>query len=200
MKRLVLMISIATLLVTSSPRLANSSGLFDQQLSKDRQIAQVLNRLTFGPRPGDAEEVRRLGVAKWIAVQLHPERIPENPVLEGKLKPLESLRMDLPELVKEYTPQPNNMMMMMMQPMLNTLLSQEEMRKVQMGTAEERTAVLKSLDPDKRRQVLATLACGCATKSKTQPAEPGLRRRCRTASSPAAVASSVSRINNPRWQ
>jgi len=50
--------------------------------------------------------------------------------------------------------------MMMMAPVvrLNTLLSQEEMRKVQMGTAEERTAVLKALDPEKRRQVLAALA------------------------------------------
>jgi len=149
MKRLLLMISSAVLL--------SSSGPFDQRLSKDQQIIQALNRLTFGPRAGEVEEVRRLGVAKWIELQLHPERIPENPALESKLKPLETLKMQLPEIVKEYTPQQNNMMM---QPMmrLNNLLPQEEMRKVQMGTAEERTAVLKALDPEKRRQVLASLA------------------------------------------
>ncbi len=148
MKRLVLLISIAVL--------GTSSGPFDQKLSKDQQILQALNRLTFGPRPGDLDEVRRLGVTKWIELQLHPDQIPENPALETKLKPLETLRMDMREIVKEYTPRPGSMMMM--QPMrLNTVLPQEDLRKVQTGTAEERTAVLKSLDPEKRRQVLASL-------------------------------------------
>ena len=151
MKRLVLAIAAVALL-------ASSSGPFDQRLSKDQQIVQALNRLTFGPRPGDVDEVRRLGVAKWIELQLHPERIAENPVLEVKLKPLETLRMDLPAIVREYAPEPNTPMVMMTMARLNTLLSQEEMRKVQTGTAEERTAVLKSLDPDKRRQVLVSLA------------------------------------------
>jgi uncharacterized protein (DUF1800 family) len=65
--------------------------------------------------------------------------------------------MNLAEIVKEYTPE-QPMMMAMLQPrQLNTLLSQDEVRKVQIGTAEERTAVLKSLDPDKLKQVLAAL-------------------------------------------
>ncbi len=150
MKRLVLIIFTVVPL--------GSTGPFDQRLSKDQQIVQALNRLTFGPRLGDVDEVRRVGVAKWIELQLHPDQIRENPALEAKLKPLESIRMDLPEIVKQFAPQSNSMMMTMMQPVrLNTLLSQEEVRKVQMGTAEERTAVLKSLDPEKRRQVLATL-------------------------------------------
>jgi uncharacterized protein (DUF1800 family) len=156
MKRSLLVVSIAALLLASIPRLGNSSGLFDQQISKDQQILHALNRLTFGPRPGDIEEVRRIGVSKWIELQLHPDQIPENPALEAKLKPLASLRMDLPAIVKDYTPKQNNAMMMQF-PQLNTLLSQEEMRKVQLGTAEERTAVLKTLDPEKRRKVLATL-------------------------------------------
>jgi len=150
MKRLVLMISIVAL--------GTASGPFDQRLSKDQQILQALNRLTFGPRPGDLEEVRRLGIAKWIELQMHPDQIPENPALEAKLKPLETLRMALPEIVKEYTPQANSMMMMVQPVRLNTLLPQEDLRKVQMGTAEERTAVLKSLDPEKRRQVLGLLS------------------------------------------
>ncbi len=158
MKRLVLIIATAALLVTSIPRRGSASGPFDQRLSQDKQIVQALNRLTFGPRPGDAEEVRRLGVTKWIELQLHPDRIPENPALDAKLKPLETLRMDLREIVEKYTPQPQ-LPVMMRQPLavMNTLLSPEEMRKVQIGTAEERTAVLRSLDPGKRKQVLASL-------------------------------------------
>src|SRR5271170_5000312 len=156
MKRLVLMIATAALLATGIPHPGTASGPFDQRLSQDRQIIQALNRLTFGPRPGDLEEVRRLGVAKWIELQLHPDQIRENPALEAKLKPLETLRMDVAAIIKEYTPEPRNAMMIQ-PPQLFNLLNPEERRKVQTGTAEERTAVLKSLDPEKRRQVLASL-------------------------------------------
>lgn len=79
---------------------------FTRKLSKPQRIEQALNRLTFGPRPGDAAEIRRIGLKKWIDLQLHPERIPENPVLEQKLQYLDSLRMTTAELVRNYpTPQ-----------------------------------------------------------------------------------------------
>jgi uncharacterized protein (DUF1800 family) len=159
MKRLLLIIATAALLVTSIPRPGSASGPFDQPLSPDQQIQQALNRLTFGPRPGDAEEVRRLGVAKWIELQLHPDQIPENPALDAKLKPLETLRMALPDVVTKYTPQQQlPPMMTQVLARMNNLLPQEEMRKVQMGTAEQRKAVLASLDDEKRRQVLLQIA------------------------------------------
>src|SRR5262245_27953418 len=41
----------------------------------DATITHVLNRLTFGPRPGDVDSVRAMGLASWIDQQLHPERI-----------------------------------------------------------------------------------------------------------------------------
>jgi hypothetical protein len=88
MKRLVLTVATAALLVATIPDLG-SSGPFDQRLSQEQQIVHALNRLTFGPRPGDVEEVRRLGVAKWIELQLHPDQIPESPALDAKLKPFE---------------------------------------------------------------------------------------------------------------
>jgi len=47
------------------------------QRSKD---FQALNRLTFGPGPDDARQVKTMGSRKWLDLQLHPERIPENPV------------------------------------------------------------------------------------------------------------------------
>ncbi len=155
MRRLLLIIATAALLVTSISRPGNASGPFDQRLSADQQILQALNRLTFGPRPGDVEEVRRLGVTKWIELELHPEQIPENPALDAKLKPLETLRMNLPDVVTKYTPQQQlPVMMTQMMGRLNNLLSGEEMRKAQMGTAEQRKAVLASLDDEKRKQVL----------------------------------------------
>ena len=56
---------------------------FQEKLSKDEQVLHALDRLTFGPRPGDVEVVKKMGVKKWIDLQLHPERIAENPALEA---------------------------------------------------------------------------------------------------------------------
>ena len=68
-------------------------ALFQKKLTKDQQVLHALDRLTFGPRPGDVEAVKKMGVKKWIDLQLHPEQIAENPELERRLAPLESLRM-----------------------------------------------------------------------------------------------------------
>jgi uncharacterized protein (DUF1800 family) len=75
---------------------------FSKQISADDRIRQALNRLTFGPRQGDIEQVKAGGLKKWIDLQLHPERIPENPVLIEKLKPLDTLTMSSKELVRNY--------------------------------------------------------------------------------------------------
>jgi uncharacterized protein (DUF1800 family) len=75
---------------------------FSKQISKDGRVLQTLNRLTFGPRPGDAALVKAMGLKKWIARQLHPERIAENPVLLEKLRPLDSLTMTSEDLVRNY--------------------------------------------------------------------------------------------------
>src|SRR5690348_12452757 len=75
---------------------------FQKKLSKDDPILHALDRLTFGPRPGDVEAVKKLGLKKWIDLQLHPERIAENPDLAAKLQPLESLRMTQAEASSNY--------------------------------------------------------------------------------------------------
>ena len=68
-------------------------GSFRSSLPPNRKILQALNRLTFGPRPGDAQAVKAMGLKKWIDRQLHPEQIAENPVLTEKLKTLDTLPM-----------------------------------------------------------------------------------------------------------
>ena len=65
-----------------------------------------------------------------------------------------------------------------------TLLSDEQRRKVLTGTAEERTEVLKALDPDKRKQVLAALPPNVVSytpefKEEAEKAQKDARRRCR---------------------
>lgn len=65
----------------------------------------VLNRLTFGPRPGDLAVVERMGVDRWIDLQLHPERIPD-PRADAALAPLEVSHKTAFELAADH-PQPN---------------------------------------------------------------------------------------------
>jgi uncharacterized protein (DUF1800 family) len=180
MKTLVPTIAAAALIAASVLRSASATGPFDKRLSPDQQIIHALNRLTFGLRPGDIDDVRRIGVNKWIELQLHPGQIPENPVLDAKLKPLSTLKIGLAEVVKEYTPQQNSAPAINLPfQQLNTLLSDEERRKVLTGTAEERTAVLKALDPDKRKQVLASLPPNVVTYTPEfkQEAEEAQRMR-----------------------
>lgn len=44
-------------------------------MAEAQQIDHALSRLTYGARPGEAERVRRLGLQRWIALQLVPERL-----------------------------------------------------------------------------------------------------------------------------
>jgi hypothetical protein len=85
---------------------ADEARQFLQQIPKDQRIEQALNRLTFGPRPDDAAQVKAMGLKIWIDRQLHPDRIAENPVLLEKLKTLDTLTMTSDQLVRNYpTPQ-----------------------------------------------------------------------------------------------
>ena len=75
-------------------------------MTADQKALHALNRLTLGPRPGDWETVQQKGLDQWIEQQLHPGAIPENPVLQTKLAPFDSLRMTTAELAQRYpTPQ-----------------------------------------------------------------------------------------------
>jgi uncharacterized protein (DUF1800 family) len=159
MARVELTIAAVALTTVILPNSFRASSPFDQRLNPDRQIVHALNRLTFGPRPGDVEEVRRIGLSRWMELQLHPDQIGENQVLKERLQPLESLRLTLPEVAAKYTPDPKMSMMMVVQGPFELLnkLPQADRNKVMNGTAEERTAVLDAMDLELRTRILATL-------------------------------------------
>ena len=71
----------------------------------EARIVHALNRLTFGPRPGDVEAVRRIGLDEWISRQLHPERIPDD-ALGPRLAPLSTLGLSTAEILRGYDPPP----------------------------------------------------------------------------------------------
>jgi len=67
----------------------------------DKTILHVLNRIGFGPRPGDVERVRALGIEKYIDQQLHPESIPDRD-MNARLEGFSTLTMSSRELAEDY--------------------------------------------------------------------------------------------------
>jgi uncharacterized protein (DUF1800 family) len=79
-------------------------GLPITELSADEAILHALNRLAYGPRPGDVERVRQMGLAKWIEQQLNPNSVIDRAV-DARLENYPTLRMSSAQLLAEY-PQP----------------------------------------------------------------------------------------------
>jgi uncharacterized protein (DUF1800 family) len=79
-------------------------GLPITELSADEAILHALNRLAYGPRPGDVERVKQMGLAKWIDEQLNPGAL-DDKALEARLENYPTLRMSSAKLLSEY-PQP----------------------------------------------------------------------------------------------
>ena len=49
-----------------------------ENTSDQAAVLHVLNRITFGPRPGDVEKVEKTGLHDFIEMQLHPESIDDS--------------------------------------------------------------------------------------------------------------------------
>jgi uncharacterized protein (DUF1800 family) len=79
---------------------------------RDPKLAlHALNRLTFGPRPGDVQQVMAMGVEQWIDLQLHPSKIDDS-ALDARLEPLRTLRMSTREIAEDFPdPQEINQVM-----------------------------------------------------------------------------------------
>jgi len=61
----------------------DQSPIQNPQSRDEATILHALNRLTFGPRVGDIDKVRAMGLAAWIDQQLHPERIDDAAAAAG---------------------------------------------------------------------------------------------------------------------
>jgi uncharacterized protein (DUF1800 family) len=79
-------------------------GLPISDLTADEAIQHALNRLAYGPRPGDIDRIKQMGLAKWIDQQLNPKSINDN-AAETRLTDLPTLRLTSAQLLEQY-PQP----------------------------------------------------------------------------------------------
>jgi uncharacterized protein (DUF1800 family) len=78
-----------------------SASSAPRTLTDQQKATHVLNRLAFGPRPGDVDRVQRMGIRQYIEQQLHPEQINDSAV-DSRLSQLASIRMKTNELMARY--------------------------------------------------------------------------------------------------
>src|SRR5262245_48502584 len=70
-------------------------------LTADQRILHVLNRLGYGPRPGDLERVKRMGLNAYVEQQLNPRQISDT-AADQALVSYRTIAMSTPDLVREY--------------------------------------------------------------------------------------------------
>ncbi len=70
-------------------------------LTEEERASHALNRLTFGPKPGDLERIQAIGVKKWIEMQLNPEKIDDS-LLDARLQAFPAMRMSQQNLVQAF--------------------------------------------------------------------------------------------------
>ena len=159
MKRFGFALGVAVLVLTAGSLPGAATGRFDQKLAKDKQVLHVLNRLTFGPRPGDVDRVSRLGVEKWIRQQLQPQLMTEDPQVEARLKPLASLQLPTKQILEKYQPPPTTFVAAAVPPRrtLEQLVSPEQLQKLTNGTADERLATLGAIPSENIGPVLLAM-------------------------------------------
>jgi len=95
---LLIALSIAVVLVAKNKP---SASVQDER----QRAVHALDRLTFGPRPGDSEKVLVLGVDNWIELQLHPDKIDDS-AIEARLAQYRTLQMSSKELAVNFPPNP----------------------------------------------------------------------------------------------
>jgi uncharacterized protein (DUF1800 family) len=83
------------------PLLAKKKNAPAPSPTEQKRAVHALNRLTFGPRPGDVQRVMAIGVDAWIDQQLHPSKINDD-ALESRLAPFRTLRMSPREVAEDF--------------------------------------------------------------------------------------------------
>ena len=94
--------SAAPALKTATPApMAPATDAWKTPLAGEQKTLNALNRLTFGPRPGDVARVNQIGLAKWIESQLNSDSIDDGEV-EKQLASLQLLDAPSAKLMLAY--------------------------------------------------------------------------------------------------
>ncbi len=156
-------------------------NIADNGANDQKRAVHALNRLTFGPRPGDAQQVMAMGVDHWIDLQLHPDKIPDT-AMDARLAPLRTLHMSAKEIVEEF---PDNQMVKQVMDGKKSMPSDPARRaiyRVQVARLQDRIDRKQEAqarkEKDKPQEIVAAVT----------PSEPSANDSAKTAEELAAAA------------
>src|SRR5664279_135681 len=104
-RRLRRVAAVSLLLLAGAGLYATKKNQATAAVDEHRRALNALDRLTFGPGPGDAQTLTAIGVDKWIELQLHPEKI-DNTAMQARLAGYRTLTMGSQEMLLEFPPSP----------------------------------------------------------------------------------------------
>src|SRR5579863_1439293 len=153
----------------------------DAGANEQKRAVHALNRLAFGPRPGDVQQVMAMGVDRWIDLQLHPDKIQDD-AMDSRLAPLRTLHMSAKEIVEEF---PDNQMVKQVMDGKKPLPSDPAKRaiyQVQMARLQDRQ--------DRKEQQKQNTATAATPPAPVQAVaqEPAANEGAKTAEELAAAA------------
>jgi uncharacterized protein (DUF1800 family) len=90
-----------TLLAAPMPGWHGKKRSGAKSLTEEERATHALNRLSFGPRPGDLERVQAIGVKKWVEMQLNPEQIDDS-LLEARLQGFPAMHLSQQDLIQAF--------------------------------------------------------------------------------------------------
>jgi uncharacterized protein (DUF1800 family) len=101
---------VILLLVAAGPATAGPAAqeratlrLPPSPLDETERIVHAMNRLGYGPRPGEVERIRAQGLDRWLTAQLYPETV-DDPDVERRLAAFETLELSQAELLARFPP------------------------------------------------------------------------------------------------
>jgi uncharacterized protein (DUF1800 family) len=168
-------------------------GLPVTELNADEAVFHALNRLAYGPRPGDLERVKQMGLDKWIEQQLNPNSINDSAV-QVRLSAYPTLRMTTTQLITDY-PNPK-------QAAKQFAAAKEEPTTQQLAQKQADAGVMAMANdlPDQDKDLPGNEASGAGMKTvsdlpspmKMNPATPGAGGRNVLSVEPNAVPKTIS--------
>lgn len=95
----VLMINQPMMGATVGPKHGPTAGA--SQSKGEGRVLHALNRLTFGPRPGDVAAVEAIGLRTWFETQLNPQKIDDS-AFNARLVQFPAMQLSQSELLARY--------------------------------------------------------------------------------------------------
>jgi len=89
-------LTVAAALSVASPLAAQAPGFTPRD-----SALHALNRLAYGPRPGEVDSVAKIGVMRWIDQQLDPDRI-DDAAMQQREREFKILSYDREDLAQRF--------------------------------------------------------------------------------------------------